>query len=229
MDRERERKVVRWLASIQEEAEAIYLLGDLFDFWFEYKRVVPKGHLRFLGKLAELSDGGVPIHIFSGNHDAWMFGYLEDELNLTIQHRPLSIELKGKKFYLGHGDGLGPGDHGYKFMKKIFRAPFNQWLFARLHPNFGLGVMQRFSSTSREAQKDSGGFLGADKEWLVQFCEEHQKEDPHDYYIFGHRHWPIDHLLSDGRGRYINCGEWITQYEYVVYDGHSLTLQKYTE
>jgi len=213
---------------IKEEAEAIYLLGDLFDYWFEYKKVVPKGHVRFLGKLAELSDRGIPLHIFSGNHDVWMFDYLKDEIGAEIYHKPLSVTLGGKLFLLGHGDGLGPDDHGYKFLKKIFRSPINQWLFARLHPNTAIRLMQRSSKKSRDSQ-EAEAFLGADKEWLIQYCERKISQNPYDYLIFGHRHLPIDHLLSNQKSRYINCGDWINHFTYAVYDGRELSLEKYTQ
>lgn len=224
--RKREHRILRWLDEIEPEAEALYLLGDLFDYWFEYKRVVPRGHVRFLGKLAQMVDSGIPVHIFSGNHDVWMFDYLEKELGATVHHKPITVTLRDKLFLLGHGDGLGPGDHGYKFIKKIFRAPINQWLFARLHPNFALWIMKKFSKTSREAQEEEG-FLGADKEWLVQYAERKITEKAYDYLLFGHRHLPIDHLLSNKKSRYVNCGDWIHHNTYVVFDGKQLDLKKY--
>ena len=222
----REQRILRWLDEIESEAEALYLLGDLFDYWFEYKRVVPRGYVRFLGKLAQMVDHGIPVHIFSGNHDVWMFDYLEQELGATVHHKPITLTLRDKLFLLGHGDGLGPGDHGYKFIKKIFRAPINQWLFARLHPNLALWIMKKFSKTSRDAQ-DEEGFLGADKEWLVQYAERKITERPYDYLLFGHRHLPIDHLLSNKTSRYLNCGDWIHHNTYVVFDGNQLELKKY--
>ncbi len=224
--RKREHRILRWLDEIEPEAEALYLLGDLFDYWFEYKRVVPRGYVRFLGKLAQMVDRGIPVYIFSGNHDVWMFDYLEKELGATVHHKPITVTLRDKLFLLGHGDGLGPGDHGYKFIKKIFRAPINQWLFARLHPNFALWIMKKFSKTSREAQEEEG-FLGADKEWLVQYAERKITEKAYDYLLFGHRHLPIDHLLSNKKSRYVNCGDWIHHNTYVVFDGKQLDLKKY--
>ena len=224
--RKREHRILRWLDEIEPEAEALYLLGDLFDYWFEYKRVAPRGYVRFLGKLAQMVDSGIPVHIFSGNHDVWMFDYLEKELGATVHHKPITVTLRDKLFLLGHGDGLGPGDHGYKFIKKIFRAPINQWLFARLHPNFALWIVKKFSKTSREAQEEEG-FLGADKEWLVQYAERKITEKAYDYLLFGHRHLPIDHLLSNKKSRYVNCGDWIHHNTYVVFDGKQLDLKKY--
>ena len=224
--RMREQRILRWLDEIEPEAEALYLLGDLFDYWFEYKQVVPKGYVRFLGKLAQMVDKGIPVHIFSGNHDVWMFDYLEQELGATVHHKPLTITLKDKLFLLGHGDGLGPGDHGYKFIKKIFRSPINQWLFARIHPNLALWLMKHFSKTSRESQEDEG-FLGAEKEWLVQYAERKIKEESYDYLLFGHRHLPIDYLLSNKKSRYLNCGDWIHHNTFLVFDGESLDLKTY--
>lgn len=228
-NRVREQRIIRWLDIIEPEAERLYLLGDLFDYWFEYKQVVPRGHVRFLGRLAQMVDRGIPVHIFSGNHDVWMFDYLEKELGATVHHQPLTIEHSHKLFLLGHGDGLGPGDHGYKFIKKIFRAPINQWLFARLHPNLALSLMRRFSKTSRESQEEDLQFLGADTEWLVQYAERKITERPYDFLLFGHRHLPIDHLLSNKTSRYINCGDWINHNTYVVFDGTELELKKYEE
>jgi len=135
--REREKQLVRWLEQIRKDAYSIYLVGDVFDFWFEYKTVVPKGYVRLLGKLAELRDEGIPIYFFTGNHDMWMFSYFEEELGIPIYREPIVREIMGKTFFIGHGDGLGPGDHGYKFIKRVFANPVCQWLFERLHPKIG--------------------------------------------------------------------------------------------
>lgn len=210
-----------------DETAELYLLGDLFDYWFEYKQVVPKGFFRFLAKLAEFTDKGIPLHIFTGNHDMWMFDYLEEELGAQIYLQPITRELSGKLFLLGHGDGLGPADHGYKFIKKVFSNKLNQWLFARLHPNFGIKLMKKFSKTSRESQDEKNVFLGAEKEWLVQYCERKLESKYYDYFIFGHRHLMIDHLLSNGKSRYVNCGDWIRYNSYVVWDGKQLELKTF--
>ncbi|MBP6656822.1 MAG: UDP-2,3-diacylglucosamine diphosphatase, partial [Bacteroidia bacterium] len=170
---EREHKIVKWLDSIKADAEELYLLGDVFDFWFEYRTVVPRGYVRLLGKLAELSDSGIKIHYFTGNHDMWTFDYLEKELNVIIYRAPIEISYNGKAFYIGHGDGLGPGDHGYKFIKKVFASKVCQWLFARLHPNFGIGIANYFSKKSRIATGTTDEkFLGEEKEWLVIYSKE---------------------------------------------------------
>lgn len=225
--REREQRIIRWLDSIKHRAAEIYLMGDLFDFWFEYKTVVPKGHVRLLGKIAELTDSGIPVNLFTGNHDMWMFDYLEKELGVTIFRKPIQKVYNGKKFYLGHGDGLGPGDHQYKFLKKIFANSLCQWMFARLHPNLGIGIANFWSRKSRIANKHADEkFLGEENEWLIQFCKEELKKEHFDYFIFGHRHLPLDIKLNE-RSRYLNLGEWVTQSNYVVFDGNSVELKKF--
>ena len=224
----REKLIVKWLDSIQHDAKALFLLGDLFDFWFEYTSVVPKGYVRLLGKLAELRDKGIPIHCFTGNHDLWMFGYFESELGIPVIRHPIRISIGGKRFLLGHGDGIGPGDHGYKFIKKVFANPFCQWIFASLHPNLGIGIANFWSRRSRSANGQfPEEFLGEDKEWLIVYCKEVLKTDPIDYFIFGHRHLPIDHRIE--KSRYINLGDWIKHNSYAVFDGQDLELKYFQE
>lgn len=222
--KEREKQIVRWLDQVKDDADAIYLVGDLFDFWFEYKTVIPKGYVRLLGKLAELRDDGIPIYFFTGNHDMWMFHYFEDELGIPIYRQPIIREIYGKTFFIGHGDGLGPGDHGYKFIKKVFANPLCQWLFERLHPNFGIWLADFWSGKSRRAKSANKPFLGEKREYLVQYCQRKLDEIEADYFIFGHRHLPIDYLLKNGRSRYINLGEWLNFNSYAVFDGHQLKL-----
>ena len=172
--REREKKIVKWLCEIENTVEELYLVGDVFDYWFEYEKVIPKGYTRLLGKLAEYRDKGIPVYFFTGNHDMWMFRYFEDELDIPIFRVPITRVLKGKTFFIGHGDGLGPNDYGYKFIKKIFSNKACQWLFARIHPNFGLWLMNFFSGKSRDAQDPEveQQFLGEDKEWLVAYSNK---------------------------------------------------------
>ena len=223
----REKKVIAFLESIRHEASQIFIVGDIFDFWYEYKKVIPKGYVRLLGKLAELSDSGIPIHVFTGNHDMWMSGYFEKELNIPVYHQPKFFEWNGKKFFIGHGDGLGPGDHGYKFIKKIFRNPFCQWLFGQLHPSWGIGLANYFSRKSREKTGTADEhFLGEEKEWLITYCREMLQKEHFDCFIFGHRHLPIDFILNE-KSRYINLGDWITFNSYAVFDGNSTTLLNY--
>lgn len=223
----REKKIVRWLDSIKDEAQEIYLLGDVFDFWFEYKHAIPKGFVRLQGKLAELTDAGIKIHWFIGNHDMWIFDYIPKELGINLIKTEIEREFNGKSFFIGHGDGLGPGDRGYKFIKKVFRNRFCQWLFARLHPNFGIGLANMFSKKSRAStgEKDTV-FYGEQKEMLIQFCKEKSKTKVYNYMIFGHRHLPIDFQLS-ADSRYINIGDWITYFTYAVFDGEDFELKTF--
>ena len=225
--KEREKQIVEWLDLVKQDAEEIYLVGDLFDFWFEYKRVVPKGYVRLLGKLAELSDQGIKLYFFTGNHDMWMFTYLEEEMNIPIYRNPIRKEIKGKQFYIGHGDGLGPGDRSYKFLKRVFNNGLCQWLFARLHPNFGIALANYFSGTSRKKNTSDESYLGPQKEWLVLFCEEEVQQQYADYFIFGHRHLPIDHALKNGKSRYLNIGDWMNHNSYAVFDGEDIQIQFY--
>ena len=222
----REKLFVQWLDEIKNDAEAIYLVGDIFDFWFEYKKAVPKGYVRLLGKLAEISDSGIPIHIFTGNHDMWLFDYLEDEINAHIYREPIEISMKGKRFFISHGDGLGPGDNGYKLIKKIFKNKLCQWLFERIHPNLGISIAQYWSEKSRIANGEKDESYYGEKEWLTQFCKEKMKTIEVDYFIFGHRHLPLEVDLGNNT-IYINLGEWVNYNSYAVFDGKRLELKRY--
>lgn len=224
--REREQLLISWLDSIKHDAKELFLVGDIFDFWFEYSTVVPKGYVRFLGKLAELADAGTKITLFKGNHDMWMFGYFKEELNATIIDDELKINRNGKSFYIHHGDGLGPGDKKYKILKKFFRSRLCQWLFARLHPNLGIGIAQKWSKQSRAANNDEEQFLGEDKEWLILYAKDLLKVEQYDYFIFGHRHLPYQIQLTD-KAQIVNLGEWINYYTYAVWDGETLSLEKW--
>lgn len=224
--RDRERQIVRWLETIRQDAAEIYLVGDVFDYYFEYKRAIPKGYVRLFGKLAELRDAGILIYFFTGNHDMWMFKYFEEEFDIPIYRQAITREINGKTFFIGHGDGLGPGDYGYKFIKNIFNNKICQWLFHRLHPNFGLGLMTFFSGKSRESSDDPQVFLGEKKEWLVVFAEEEIQKNPEiDFFVFGHRHLPIDYTLKNKKTRYINLGEWMNYRSYGVFDGEKFELK----
>ncbi len=228
VSRERERALVRWLDQIKGNCAHLYLLGDIFDFWFEYRHTVPKGFLRLQGKLAEFSDAGIPITMFHGNHDMWMRGYFEDELGATIVKDNLTLEINGKKLLIGHGDGLGPGDRFYKFLRTVlFRNPFCRWLFARIHPNFGMGLALFWSRGSRKATaKRDAEFLGEEKEWILQYCKEVEAKTHHDYYVFGHRHLPLD-LPVGPDSRYINLGEWLHSNTYGVFSGTQFVLRSF--
>lgn len=222
----REKRVVRWLEKCAENAEKIYLVGDLFDVWFEYRRVVPKGYVRFLGKLAELTDAGLSIEAFTGNHDLWMRGYFEEELGIPVHHAPIERTISGKKFFIGHGDGLGPGDHGYKAIKRIFRSPVSQWIYRRLHPDTGVSFAEYFSRKGPKHEGEDEVFLGPDEEYLIQFCLQKLKKEPVDFFVFGHRHLPLEYPLPDN-SLYVNLGDWIRYDSYAVFDGERLVLEHF--
>ena len=220
----RERFFVQWLDEIKEDVGVLFLLGDLFDFWFEYKTVVPKGFVRVLGKLAELADAGIPIHFFVGNHDMWMKGYFEEELSIPVYYEPQEITLNNKKLLIGHGDGLGPGDKGYKRMKKVFSNKFIQFLFRWIHPDLGLRLAQYLSLKNKLISGDEDKkYDGPDNEWLVNYCRKKLETTDLEYFIFGHRHLPLDIELAKN-ARYINLGDWIEYNTYAVFDGDKLTL-----
>lgn len=224
---ERERKIVRWLDKVSADADEIILLGDVFDFWFEYRFVVPKGFVRLLGKIAELSDKGIKITLFKGNHDMWMFGYLEKECGVKIIDNEWVTKWGDKSFYLHHGDGLGPGDKSYKLIRKIFRNKLCQWMFAFIHPYWGMKLATWLSSRSRLANEKTDDGFNEPNEWLLQYCKELLKSKTYDYLIFGHRHLPLD--IAIGNSRYINLGEWVHQFYYARFDGINLKLIHFEE
>lgn len=223
----RERAVVRWLEQAERDASHIFLVGDLFDFWFEYKYVIPKGFVRLLGKLAEMVDNGIGVTVFTGNHDMWMDGYFQQELGIPVYEDPQVFVIRGKKFFIGHGDGLGPGDRRYKLMKKVFRSSVCRWLFAALHPRLGIALANSLSRKSRLMTAEET-FLGEDKEWLVQFSREKLLEAHYDYFIFGHRHLPLEIVLPEN-SLYVNLGDWLNHYSYAVFDGQGLALRYFGE
>ena len=225
----REKKFVAWLDEIKQDAAVIFLVGDLFDFWFEYKTVVPKGFTRTLGKLAEISDSGIPIHFFVGNHDLWMNGYFEEELNIPVYNKPKEFTFNNKTFFIGHGDGLGPHDKGYKRMKKVFTNPVFKLLFRWMHPDIGVGIAQYLSVKNKLISGDDDAkFLGEENEWLVQYAKAKLENKHRDYFIFGHRHLPMEINLGQD-SQYINLGDWIQYYTYGVFDGEKLELKVYNE
>jgi len=225
--RPREKKFVAWLDEIKHDAAAIFLVGDLFDFWFEYKTVVPKGFTRTLGKLAEISDSGIPIFYFVGNHDLWMKGYFEEELGIPVYYKPQDFKINDTTFFIGHGDGLGPGDKGYKRMKKVFTNPIFNWLFRWLHPDIGVRIAQYLSVKNKLISGDDDAkFLGEDNEWLALYSKRKLNEKHRDYFVFGHRHLPLEIPLSES-SKYVNLGDWITYYTYGVFDGDGFVLKTY--
>lgn len=224
---EREKSICRWLDFIKADAEEIYLVGDIFDFWFEHTYTVPKGFTRLLGKIAELTDSGIKVIFFTGNHDLWMRDYFIKELNVVIHHEPITRVYNNKTFYIGHGDGIGPGDKGYKLLKIVFTSKLCHWLYSRLHPNFSFWFARFTSRRSRITTGDSDEkFLGAEKEWLFLFCRDYLKEHKVDFFIFGHRHLPLN-LDIDGKAMYTNLGDWIKYRTYAVFDGQTLSLNKF--
>jgi UDP-2,3-diacylglucosamine hydrolase len=220
----REKLLVQWLDQIKVDAAEIFLLGDIFDFWFEYKSVVPKGFVRLLGKIAEISDSGIPVHYFTGNHDLWAFDYFEKELGVKIYRKPVERKFNDKLFFIGHGDGLGPGDLGYKFLKKVFSNKISQMLFSWLHPGIGTSMALYFSRKSRIANgpKDEI-FLGEENERLISFCKETLKSKKFHFFMFGHRHLPLD-IEVGPESRYINIGEWVKTFSYAVFDGNNIHI-----
>ena len=223
----REKKFVAWLDEVKKDAAVIFLLGDLFDFWFEYKTVVPKGFTRTLGKLAEISDSGIPIYYFVGNHDLWMNGYFEDELNIPVYHKPKEFTFNDKTFFIGHGDGLGPGDKGYKRMKKVFTNSFSKWLYRWLHPDWGVKLAQYLSVKNKLISgEEDAEFLGEEGEWLVLYSKKKLEEKHRDFFVFGHRHLPLEIDLGNN-SKYINLGDWISHYTYGVFDGEKMALKNY--
>ena len=222
----REKLLVDWLEMAAKDATEIFLLGDLFDFWFEYKYTIPKGYTRFLGKIAQLVDAGIPIYVFTGNHDMWMFNYLEEELGVKIFRKPTDFNFNGKTFHIAHGDGLGPGDHFYKLIKKIFSNKLCQWLFARIHPNLGIRIANSWSKKSRAKENQTPKFLGEEKEWLIQYSKDILQNKHYNYFIYGHRHLPIEHNLEKN-STYINLGDWLQYYTYAKFEGENISLKSF--
>jgi len=225
---EREKRIVAWLDSIRKDAHAIYLLGDIFDFWFEYRHAIPKGFIRLQGKLAELRDAGIPIGFFTGNHDMWMFDYFPKELGIPIHREPIELIVGNQRLMIGHGDGLGPGETSYKILKKFFNSAACQWLFARIHPNLGMRIAHYWSRKSRISNMSrEETFKGEENEFLFLWCREEEKKNHRDYYIFGHRHLILD-LPVGNNSRYLNIGEWVHQKPtYCEYDGKQAALKTF--
>ena len=229
--RTQERRLVRFLDSIKEKASAVYLLGDMFDFWNEYRYVVPKGYSRFLGKLSELTDNGVEVHFFAGNHDLWTYGYLEEECGVIVHKAPVTTEIYGKVFFLAHGDGLGDPDNKFKILRKLFHNHTCQRLLNFVHPRWGMALGLNWAKHSRLKRADGKEvpFMGEDKDFLVRFARDYKCSHPNiDYFLFGHRHIELD-LPIDKSTRMLILGDWIWQFTYAVFDGEHLFLGEYVE
>lgn len=225
---ERERLFVGWLDSIKADAKALFLMGDIFDFWFEYRKVAPRGFTRTLGKIAEIADTGIPVHFFTGNHDMWITDYLPEELGIILHRKEFRTELFGKKFFLAHGDGLDPFDKGYHLLKKLFTSRTLQWFFSRLHPNFAFRIAQNWSKHSRISNGiQADGYQGDDREGLFLFAQSLLKTEQIDYFVFGHRHLLVEKPI-DNKSVFINLGDWINYFSYGVFDGEKFELKQYS-
>lgn len=229
VSKERERQVCALLDTIKSSCQELYLVGDIFDFWFEYKTVAPRGFIRFLGKIAEFTDSGIPVKWFTGNHDMWIFDYLPNELDVELIRKPIEVSYFGKSILIGHGDGLGPGDIKYKLLKKFFASKICQWAFARLHPNFGIGLANWSSYKSRKTTGTSDRvYLGKENEWLYQYCQRKESQKHCDLYIFGHRHLPLK-LSINQDATYYNLGEWLFYQTFGILDENGFHLVQWKD
>lgn len=226
---QRELIICQWLQHVKTDAEKIYLVGDLFDYWYEYQNVVPRGFNHFKSTLFQLRLEGVDIEIFTGNHDLWMANYFEDDLDIIIHRKPIKVSHQNKSLFIGHGDGLGPGDYGYKFIKRIFENKLCQWLFSRLHPNFAIGFMKFCSNLSHQKNKNKDRFKSFKDEWIVQYVESKHLDLDCDYYILGHRHLAIDYILENKKSQYYNIGDWTNHYTYGTLEDGKFTLQQFID
>jgi UDP-2,3-diacylglucosamine hydrolase len=224
----REKKVVKWLKSIKKDAQHIFILGDIFDFWFEYKYTIPKGFTRLQGTLMELRDEGIPITFFSVNHDIWMFHYFQDEFDIPVYRDPAIVKINDKRCLIGHGDGLGPGDKKYKFIKRLFENPVSQWMFKWIHPDIAFRIANRYSKKSRLKNLHKDHEFKGDDEWLLQYCKDVEENEHHDYYIFGHRHLPLI-LDVNNNSRYINIGDWIFSFTYGEFSDNEMQIKKFVD
>ena len=225
---EREKIFITWLDQIKIDAQAIFFLGDLFDFWFEYKKVVPKGFTRLFGKLAELSDSGIDLFFFVGNHDCWIGNYFEDELGVNVFHKKVDLNIDNYNILIGHGDGLGPGDNKYKFLKLLFRNPILKKLFSFIHPDIGISLGSFLSQKNKILSGSEKVFESEDKEMLFSYCKGVLKTKYYHFFIFGHRHIPLELDLGNN-SKYFNTGDWITHFSYLVYDGTSFNLNYFNK
>lgn len=231
-ERTRQRRLTRFLDQIKTKAQAIYLLGDMFDFWYEYKTTVPRGYTRILGKISELTDNGVEVHFFVGNHDLWCTDYLVKECGVTLHTEPLTIEIADKIFYLAHGDGLGDTSRSFKILRYIFHSPTCRTLFSAIHPRWGIEFGLRWAAANRTRHTTDGGdppYMGENQEPLVVYSKKYLRNHPEiNYFIFGHRHIELDIMLTHTT-RMLILGDWIKQFTYAVFDGQNIYLENYIE
>ena len=225
-NRERELLFANWLDDIKDNVAELYLMGDIFDYWYEYKKVAPRGFTRILGRIADLTDNGIPVHFFTGNHDIWVFDYLPEETGVILHREPVVAEIKGKKFFLAHGDGLDASDKGYLFLKKVFTNKPMQWLFSRLHPNFAFSVAHKWSATSRLSKTDYQEDFMANQDGMYKFAAGFLENTPVDYFVMGHRHRMTMEKMK-GNATFILLGDWISRFSYGVFDGEKFELKKY--
>lgn len=223
--RAREQKLLRWLHQIEKDAQAIFFVGDTFDFWFEYSTVVPKGYIRFFSKVIHLIENGIPVYFFTGNHDLWMKDYLEVELGATVFKDKVALQVNERKIFLAHGDGLGPGDTKYKLLKKVFTNPVCKWLFKWLHPDIGIKIATAWSRKSRGGHSIDR-FKGIDKEWTFLYAKKKLETTHFDYFIFGHRHIPMEYSITE-QSKFVNLGDWIVNDTFGVFDGNILDLKQF--
>lgn len=227
-NRQRELLFAGWLDEIKNDVSELYLMGDIFDFWFEYRKVVPRGFTRILGRLAQFTDDGIPVHFFTGNHDLWVFDYLPEETGVVVHTKECIVELNGKKFFLAHGDDFDPKDKAYHRLKKIFTNRKLQWLFSRLHPNFAFYIAHKWSESSRLSKINEQEEFKVKNEGMFKFAENYLKQEFVDYFIFGHRHKMADTVIGE-KTKFILLGDWITNFSYGVYDGETFKLLRYRE
>lgn len=225
---QREMLFAQWLDDINDDVQELYLMGDIFDFWWEYKKVVPRGFTRILGRIANLTDRGIPVHFFPGNHDLWVFDYLPSELGVIVHKSEIIKEIGGKKFLLAHGDGLDSEDVGYIRLKKIFTNRNLQWWFSRLHPNFALHIAHKWSKSSRTAKFNREEEFNVNNEGMYKFAQSFLKKEPIDYFIFGHRHQMVNIPIAEN-SRFVLLGDWIKNFSYGVFDGEKFELLKYKD
>lgn len=227
-NRERELLFASWLDEIKEDVAELYLMGDIFDFWFEYKKVVPKGFTRILGRIADFTDRGIPVYFFVGNHDLWLKDYLIEEVGITVYRKEQIRDIRGKQFFLAHGDGLDAEDKGYHFLKKVFTNRTMNWLFARLHPNFAFSIAHKWSASSRLSKSDYDQYFMVNQDGMYKFAADFLKTNAINYFVFGHRHRLVNEKMNENTS-YILLGDWIKSFSYGVFDGEKFELKKYKD